>query len=236
VRLSDFDWDRIAALLNATASTKLRGVPEAIALNWADRQFVMHENGGEYNVTCREADGSGWELDFSISYTRWRAAIGPATFAYRVRCVIESRQIDYEVDLDNWVTSPGLSHAARVLALREIADDLDRQGASGLHRAHVATERLFQAASPAQSVFYDILRRLELSAEEIESRVRRVLEQATAAQVRELDGAVRAARDIPGGHHVTMKCECTSRSRGRGCIACQFKRGPLPELRTPPSG
>ena len=231
--LANFDWARIAGLLNATVSTKLRRWREAVALNWPERQFVMHENGGEYNVTCREASGVAWELGFSIPYTRWGAAIGSATFVYRVRCAIEKKQIDYEVDLDNWITSPGLSHAARVLVLREIGDYLDRHGSAGLRRARFEAEHLFQIESPSQVAFGDILRRLELSAEEIDNRVRRVLQQATPTQLHELDLAVQAARNIPDGH-LRMICECTSPSRRRVCIVCQFKRGPLPEQLMPP--
>ena len=237
MRLSDFDWARIAALLNATASTRLQGVREAVALNWPDRQFVMHENGGEYNVTCREADGSAWELGFSIPYTRWGAAIGSATFAYRVRCAIESKQIDYEVDLDDWITNHGLAHAARVLVVHEIAEHLDRHGASGLQVARFEAECLFQVGSPPQMTFCDILRRLGRSAEEIDLRVRWVLEQATPAQLRELHQAIQTAEDIKGGHHVPMTCECPSVLRGgRRCILCRFKRGPLREQATPASG
>jgi hypothetical protein len=228
MRLANFDWATIGRLLHATFSTRLRGWPEAIALNWPERQFVMHENGGEYNVTCREADGSVWELGFSIPYTRWGMAIGPATFAYRVRCAIESKQIDYEVNLESWGGNPGLSHVARVLVVREIADHLDRCGAAGLHRARFESERLFQAGSPSQSLFCDILERLGLPAEEINDRVRQVV-------LRGLDHAVQAAQRIEHGHHVAMVCECTSPTRDRVCIVCQFKRGPLPEESTSPS-
>jgi hypothetical protein len=224
MRLANFDWATIAALLHATVSTKLQGWPEAIALNWPERQFVMHENGGEYNVTCREADGSAWEFGFSIPYTRWGMAIDPATFAYRVRCAIESKQIDYEVNLESWPTSPGLCHVVRVLVVREIADHLDRRGAAGLQQARFEAERLFQAGSPPQSLFCDILQRLGLPTEEIDDRVRQVV-------LRGLDRAVQAAQDIPGGHHVAMICECTSPTRGRVCIFCQFKRGPLAQIR-----
>jgi hypothetical protein len=227
VRLSDFDWARIAALLNATVSTKLRGVPGAVALNWPERQFVMHENGGEYNVTCREADGSSWELDFSIPYTRWGAAIGSATFAYRVRCVIESRPIDYDVDLDNWITSPALSHVARVILVREIADHLERHGAAGLHKARFEAEQLFQKGSLLAIEFCDALRRMKVSDENIERRVRHVFEQAMVAQVRELERAVQSAECISDAYHKPTTCECTSPTRGRICVFCQFKRGPL---------
>ncbi len=99
-RLHDFAWFEIASILGATAGTREGATLDAgtVVLTFADsRQLLVHENGGEFNATVREVNGSSSGPDFSIAYSNMFGALSSLTMAYRLLCVLDQKEIDYSL-------------------------------------------------------------------------------------------------------------------------------------------
>ena len=114
------DWKTVGEALDMRVDPCGRGVV-TLCVEPAGPRLVVGDNGGEFNTTVIEPDGTRWEPDFSVAYEAQDGPIGPITLAYRVACHAQDRQIDYRVDLDRWPVD-----LARVAALRALADQVEK--------------------------------------------------------------------------------------------------------------
>ena len=239
--LRSFDWPRIAGFLKARAQERLFGMSDSVGLFWAEtgRQLLLHENGGECNVSCREPDGSSWELDFSVPYCDTWRTVGDASLAYRIGCVLERRQIDYQQvgHLDCWKQSAALSRAARAGFMRVLAQHFYRTGEEGRLLGLEALGIFNTKGAACHAVdYWDLLGRLKFSEEQREAFASRVFDVAQDWHREEIGFCISAAEPRDGGYRA-MECECSQvlrdlPSRMRGCLKCRLDRGPIPEAST----
>ena len=115
------DWRTVGEALDMHVDSARGRGTVTLCVEPVGPRIVVGDNGGEFNTTVIESDGTRWEPDFSVAYEAQGRPIGPITLAYRVACHWQDRQIDYRVDLDRWPVD-----LARVAALRALADQVEK--------------------------------------------------------------------------------------------------------------
>ncbi len=121
VTLSGFAWPRVAELLGAHLAPRSVATFPGVVLTWPERQALLSDNGGEFNLIVREGGGLVWELGFSVAYDGRDGAISTEQMAYRVACVLDGRQIDYQAKPTAETLPALVAAAARVEGEREPA-------------------------------------------------------------------------------------------------------------------